>query len=49
MNPLFEKKNKTNKLLTRVIKKKREKTKIKKKIRNDIGEITTDTKKHKGV
>ena len=37
----FEKMNKTDKLLARLIKKKREKNKINK-IRNENGEITTD-------
>ena len=39
----FENINKINKLLTRLIKKKRERTQINK-IRNERGEITTDTK-----
>ena len=38
----FEKINKNNKPLTRLIKKKRERTQINE-IRNDRGEITTDT------
>ena len=40
----FEKINKTDKPLSRLIKKKREKTQINK-IRNERGEITTDTTK----
>ena len=39
----FEKINKIDKPLTRLIKKKRERTQINK-IRNEKGEITTDTK-----
>ena len=41
-NWFFEKVNKTDKSLTRLIKKKREKAQINK-IRNEKGEITTDT------
>ena len=40
---LFEKINKINKLLVRLIKKKREKTQINK-IRNEKGEVTRDKK-----
>ena len=39
---LFEKKNKIDKPLARLIKKKREKTQINR-IRNEKGEVTTDT------
>ena len=39
---LFEKRNKINKLLARLIKKKREKTQINR-IRNEKGEVTMDT------
>ena len=42
----FEKINKTDKPLARLIKKKREKNQINK-IRNENGEITTDTQKYK--
>ena len=44
----FAKINKIDKPLTRLIKKKRERTKINK-IRNTRVEITTDTKEHKGM
>ena len=44
----FENINKINKLLTRLIKKKRERTQISK-IRNERGEVTTDKKKYKGL
>ena len=43
-NWFFEKINKIDKPLTRLIKKKRERTQINK-IRNERGEITTDTTK----
>ena len=44
---LFEKINKIDKPLARLIKKKREKNQINK-IRNENGEITTETQKYKG-
>ena len=44
----FEKINKIHKPLTRLIKKKRERTQISK-IRNERGEVTTDKKKYKGL
>ena len=44
---LFEKINKIDKPLARFIKKKREKNQINK-IRNENGEITTETQKYKG-
>ena len=43
----FEKINKSDKPLARLIKKQREKNQINK-IRNENGEITTDKKKYKG-
>ena len=43
----FEKINKIDKPLARLIKKKREKNQINK-IRNENGEITTETQKYKG-
>ena len=43
----FEKKNKIDKLLARLTKKKREKTQINR-IRNEKGEVTTDTAEIKG-
>ena len=43
----FEKINKIDKPLTRLIKKKTEKTQISR-IRNEKGEVTTDTQKYKG-
>ena len=43
----FEMTNKTDKPLARLIKKKREKNQINK-IRNENGEITTETQKYKG-
>ena len=45
-NWFFEKLNMIDKPLTRLIKKKRERTQINT-IRNERGEITTDTKKYK--
>ena len=44
---LFEKTNKIDKSLARLIKKKREKTQINR-IRNENGEVTTGTAKYKG-
>ena len=44
---LFEKINEIEKLIARFIKKKREKNQINK-IRNENGEITTETQKYKG-
>ena len=44
---LFEKKNKIDKSIARLIKKKREKTQINR-IRNENGEVTTGTAKYKG-
>ena len=44
----FEKINKIDKPLARLIKKKREKTKINK-IRNEKGEVTTDNAEYKGL
>ena len=44
----FEKINKTDKPLARLIKKRREKNQINK-IRNEKGDITTDNAKYKGL